>query len=43
MTTIKPQRTNRGIESYQSILGVITYFCTCCFILELFFQLRIMI
>nr|YP_009434518.1 photosystem II protein L [Bergenia scopulosa]YP_009968839.1 photosystem II protein L [Astilboides tabularis]YP_010504183.1 photosystem II protein L [Chrysosplenium biondianum]YP_010504603.1 photosystem II protein L [Chrysosplenium qinlingense]UDF84245.1 photosystem II protein L [Bergenia purpurascens]ATE89540.1 photosystem II protein L [Bergenia scopulosa]QNC71505.1 photosystem II protein L [Astilboides tabularis]UXE32732.1 photosystem II protein L [Chrysosplenium biondianum]UXE33319.1 p len=29
------------MESYQSLLGVITHFCTCCFIFQLFFQLRI--
>nr|YP_009676872.1 photosystem II protein L [Prunus zippeliana]YP_010161503.1 photosystem II subunit L [Sorbaria arborea]AKN00070.1 photosystem II protein L [Prunus yedoensis]QGZ09213.1 photosystem II protein L [Sorbaria sorbifolia var. stellipila]WDY84297.1 photosystem II subunit L [Prunus avium]WDY84387.1 photosystem II protein L [Prunus japonica]WDY84474.1 photosystem II protein L [Prunus tianshanica]WDY84563.1 photosystem II protein L [Prunus trichostoma] len=24
------------MESYQSLLGVITHFCTCCFIFQLF-------
>nr|UIS00660.1 photosystem II protein L [Laguncularia racemosa] len=28
------------MESYQSLLGVITHFCTCCFIFQLFLQLR---
>nr|QKQ12569.1 photosystem II protein L [Rheum racemiferum] len=28
------------MESYQSLLGVITHFCTCCFIFKLFFQLK---
>nr|YP_011033889.1 photosystem II protein L [Gueldenstaedtia verna]WRI15690.1 photosystem II protein L [Gueldenstaedtia verna] len=27
------------MESYQSLLGVITHFCTCCFIFKLFLQL----
>nr|UUL98185.1 photosystem II protein L [Saururus chinensis] len=27
------------MKSYQSILGVITHFCTCCFIFQLFLQL----
>nr|YP_009628273.1 photosystem II protein L [Greenwayodendron suaveolens]QBO26990.1 photosystem II protein L [Greenwayodendron suaveolens] len=27
------------MESYQSLLGVITRFCTCRFIFQLFFQL----
>nr|YP_009577731.1 photosystem II protein L [Fortunearia sinensis]AXF46984.1 photosystem II protein L [Sinowilsonia henryi]QBG64699.1 photosystem II protein L [Fortunearia sinensis] len=28
------------MESYQPLLGVITHFCTCCFIFQLFLQLR---
>nr|WGC89120.1 photosystem II protein L [Horsfieldia hainanensis] len=28
------------MESYQSLLGVIAHFCTCCFIFQLFLQLR---
>nr|UIS24195.1 photosystem II protein L [Frangula alnus] len=28
------------MESYQSLLGVITHFCTCCFIFQLFLQLK---
>nr|QUI76211.1 photosystem II protein L [Polyalthiopsis verrucipes] len=28
------------MESYQSLLGIITHFCTCRFIFQLFFQLR---
>nr|UEE83367.1 photosystem II protein L [Epilobium palustre] len=29
------------MESYQSLLGVITHFCTCCFIFQLFLQLSL--
>nr|YP_010939855.1 photosystem II protein L [Nothapodytes nimmoniana]WLG31465.1 photosystem II protein L [Nothapodytes nimmoniana] len=36
---MKPERTKCRIESYQSLLGVITHFCTCCFIFQLFLQL----
>nr|QWZ46677.1 photosystem II protein L [Guibourtia tessmannii] len=36
---MKPKRTKCCIESYQPLLGVITHFCTGCFIFQLFLQL----